>query len=594
MTSTPDSRHKATSSLGWMAFETTWIFLLFFLVAGAPPPDVGESHYLLKARHYWQPGWCSRDLFLASRDVHQTFYWTLGWTAHVFPLEAAAWLGRGVTWLLLAMTWQRLSWAVVPRPLVSLLAAGITLLLWRHFHMAGEWVVGGVEAKGLAYALVFAALREVACQRWRAALLLTGLAGAWHVLVGGWTAVALGVAWGLEGRQRVPARMLLPAALMAGVLALPGLLPALALDRGVERNTTIEAARIYVFDRLDHHLVYHRFPGWYITRWQLMVAGWLAVWWWRRKDAAGSRVQRVVLGAVVIAGAGIALDQGLVGLARWRQWSDLEYQRMAAPLLRYYWFRLADALIPVGLVLGLASGLEAMARQRPRQVAGLTAVAVLLAGLNVADLLYWRQRYRLPGAIMQPRPTAESWPKSWFDPRTWADEARLAQARRADAGQHAAEEAGALARPPRGAPPAGGPRAARQWYDDWRDVCRWIAAHTPPDALFLTPREQQTFKWYAGRAEVVNFKDVPQDVASLLEWKRRLDALYPRDPAHRRYDLAAFSDAELVALARQYGADYLVVDATRTPRRIGLPRLYPAVREENRSFDVYRVPPVLP
>lgn len=573
-----DGGRKVTVGWGLACLETVWVFLIFFLVAGSPPPDVGESHYLVKAKHYWQPDWCPGDLFLDSRDAHQIFYWTFGWTTRLMSLEWAAWLGRVTTWSLLAWGWRRLSWAVVPRPLAALLSAGWFLLLMRHFHLAGEWVVGGVEAKGFAYVLVFLALEAVIRARWQLALLLAGGAGAWHVLVGGWTAVALAVAWLLAGRQRPSLWKLGPAALTGLAMALPGLLPAISLDRGIDRQTVREALRIYVFERLDHHLVYHRCPYWQIARWQILLVAWLAAWWWRRGDVRGNHLQRVVAGAVAIAATGAALDQLLVLLARWWDWSSVEYQETAAFLLRYYWFRLADALVPAGLALGLVSGLFDLGQRRPRLATGLTTLGVLLLGLHLADIVYWRHRYRIPGAIMQPRPTAESWPKSWFDPRTWADERRIRGAgatRQAVLGQ---------------ALPAAGPQAVRQWYDDWRAVCRWVAEHTPPDALFITPREQQTFKWYAGRAEVANFKDVPQDAASLREWKRRLDRLYPRDAAHRRLDLAAFSDAELIELAHQCNARYVIVDATRCPRRIGLARLYPALREENRSFDVYRVP----
>ena len=104
---------------------------------------------------------------------------------------------------------------------------------------------------------------------------------------------------------------------------------------------------------------------------------------------------------------------------------------------------------------------------------------------------------------------------------------------------------------------------------------------TPADALFLTPREQQTFKWYAGRAEIVSWKDVPQDARGLIEWKQRLEEIYPRDQAHQQRDLAAFSDAELLQLARKYRATYIVIDRTRSGRRIGLPKVYPAGDEES-------------
>src|SRR6187397_1828978 len=110
------------------AFEVVWIFLIFFLFAGTLPPDVGESHYLVQAKHYWQPSWCAGDLLLESRDAHAVFYWTFGWVTKIASLSATAWICRAVTCLLLAWSWQRLSWAIVPKPLLSLLTAGLMLL----------------------------------------------------------------------------------------------------------------------------------------------------------------------------------------------------------------------------------------------------------------------------------------------------------------------------------------------------------------------------------------------------------------------------------------------------------------------------------
>src|SRR5262245_47852525 len=110
-------------------FEVVWIFLVFFIVAGSQPPDVGESHYLVKAKHYWQPAWCAGDLLCESHDAHGTFYWTFGWVTRLASLTATAWIGRAITWGLLAWSWRRLSWALVPQPLVSLLSAGLLLLL---------------------------------------------------------------------------------------------------------------------------------------------------------------------------------------------------------------------------------------------------------------------------------------------------------------------------------------------------------------------------------------------------------------------------------------------------------------------------------
>ncbi len=63
-------------------------------------------------------------------------------------------------------------------------------------------------------------------------------------------------------------------------------------------------------------------------------------------------------------------------------------------------------------------------------------------------------------------------------------------------------------------------------YRDWLAVCAWIREETPEDSLWLTPRYQQTFPWYALRAEVVNWKNVPQDAEKIVEWSQRMRDVY--------------------------------------------------------------------
>jgi hypothetical protein len=559
---TPPARQATSSPGGGLrlaAFEVAWILLIFFLFAGAPPPDVGESHYLTKARHYWDPAWCAGDLFLESKDAHWTFYWTFGWVTKFCSLGASAWIGRALTWGLLAWSWRRLSWAIVPQPLHSLLSAGLLLFLLRNFHLAGEWIVGGVEAKGFAYVLVFLALEGIVRGRWRAALLLAGAAGAFHVLVGGWTVVAIGVAWLAAGRERPKLVSLIPAAIGGLALALPGLIPAVLLNRGVPEDASRLAARIYVFDRLAHHLVFHRFSVVCQARYAVLLAAWLPLAWSVRKEAGPWRLQLVAAGAVAIGLAGVVIDQALVLMAPLRGWSIEEFQLQAAPLLRYYWFRMSDSLVPVGVSLAAVWWLARLQRERPAWGSWLMIGAIVGASANVADMAYWRSRRPVPGAIVQPRPTADSGPQWWL-----ADQPTVG--------------------------PNPGAATVDQWMDDWKAICRWAKANTPPDARFLTPRHQQTFKWYAERSEVANWKDVPQDAASLVEWRSRLSALYPRDRLHHAQDLAAHSDEDLLKLAQTYQAGYIIIDRTRSRRPIALPRVYPLLREENPSFDVYRVP----
>ena len=130
----------------WRSIEVILIFGCLLMFAGQIPPDVNESHYLPKAKHFWDPTWCAGDLFLGSSFSHWLFYVTTGWLTRFLSLAATAWVGRIVTWLLFAYAWQRLSWRVISIRWFSIFSSILFLLLNDRFHMAGEWVVGGFEA----------------------------------------------------------------------------------------------------------------------------------------------------------------------------------------------------------------------------------------------------------------------------------------------------------------------------------------------------------------------------------------------------------------------------------------------------------------
>lgn len=101
----------------------------------------------------------------------------------------------------------------------------------------------------------------------------------------------------------------------------------------------------------------------------------------------------------------------------------------------------------------------------------------------------------------------------------------------------------------------------------WIEVQRWVQAHTPRDALLLTPPILEGFRTYARRSE---FADWKQGTLSMfheafgVEWQRRLSRLVRR-PMHARavvnlalnYD--ALTAADLTALAREYGITHAVV-----------------------------------
>ncbi len=568
-----------TNSTALAVVEILLLVTLFFVLAGEAPPSVNEAHYLAKAKHYWNPDWCRGDIFLESADAHLMFYWSFGWLTRFLSLETVAWIGRGVTWGLLAWSWRRLSVALLPGPLCSLLTAALFATLLRLGHMAGEWVIGGVEAKGFAYVFVLLGLEALVRDRWQRMWILFGVAAAFHVLVGGWSVVAAMIAWCCYGRERPAWISMLPSLVVGGLLALLGLVPTLALSMGVTPDVVSTANAIYVHQRLAHHLLFHQILSqrltfdlaylgiqpivvpvshlYFLRHAALVLIGVglcryvqptkpvasqpekanlqaMMAWRYVQPTTPVARLCWFVVGSVVIASIGIAIDQ-----------ATMYREALAAQLLRYYWFRLSDVMVPMGVALLGALAIIQLRLTSRRSAEWALAAVILLVTLNTADVFARR----------------------WFDPRPSAVVQSQSHGDSSD--------------------------ERRGQYHDWLAVCDWIARTTPTDEVFLTPRHQQTFKWYAQRGEVVAWKDVPQDAAGVLEWRRRMDDIFPRQV--RGYDLSAHSDVELLKLARKYHFRYIVVDRSRGGRTLGFARVYPTpqttVESDRRSiYEVYRLP----
>ena len=525
----------SVGSIGRQCWEAWLICLIFLIYAGDPAPAINEAHYLAKAKNFWQPEWCANDLFVASGKAHTTFYLTFGWLTQFVSLPAAAWIGRLVGWLMLAFGWQRLCWAVVPVRYASLLAVVIWLAAIEHGNLAGEWVVGGIEAKVPAYGFVLLALEQMVRNRWRFVWPLLGAASAFHVLVGGWSVLAAGIVWLAAGKQRGRlVEQILPLAIGGG-LALFGLLPALWLSQGTSDADATAAARTYVYQRIPHHLLPASFQlHWYVRHGLLIALTTTIVLIQIRTQAPDRRLRAVgwfAVGAVLLALVGL-----LIGT------SPPSHPDLAAKLLRYYWFRLTDAAVP--LTLAIATVRLLAVPSRLGRAPSITIASLLLA---VSTLLVARHSLQ----------------------------------------HHVAAIPASCDRAAQGHLPAT-PLADRQAvYEDWQRVCAWVRDNTDRQAVFLTPRHQQTFKWYADRAEVVNFKDVPQDVPNLKAWQGRFDRVFPQELGRTRVTIQY---AELEKFKQEFGARYLIIDRRIAPYRFPLQQVYPTAWEQNAYYAVYRLP----
>ena len=521
--SSPDAAPRPHS-----AREVFLVFLLFATVAWSIPPDVNEAHYLSKARHLWDPSWCAGDSFLESTGAHGTFFVAFGWLTTLVSFSIAAWVGRLVTWFFLAWSWQRLCSSFLQIRWASLVAAGLFAALLEWGPMAGEWVLGGLESKGLAYALVFFALAALARGKWNHVWPLLGCAASMHVLVGGWSVVAAFIAWMLSAGERPQLRHMLPALLLGFLLSLPGLLPAIAMNTGVDAESVRVANRAYVFERLSHHLVFSSLPPVFIARHVGLIAMTVLVASRCSWQESQLRLLRFVLAAVGIGVAGVLIE--LIA----RHDTDL-----AASLLRFYWFRLSDVAVPLGAALCWITYQRQQTTRRPVFARVLLVAAIGLGGACVGHALWQSSTDLRPPAIIQGMPSGES---------------RSAAIRR---------------------------------YRQWRAACEWINENCEQGAIVLTPRYQQTMKWYAQRGEVANWKDIPQSALGIVAWRKRMEEFYPRDLAWK--GLVSHGEARLQELAAEYGFTYILLDRTRSKRPLQFQRVYPT-NSQQVDYEVYRLP----
>ena len=602
--------------------EIALVFGLLWLFGGWPVPDVNEQYYIGKAIHFWHPGYLPTDQFLDTQDSHWFFYATFGIFSFLFSPTALAWFGRLLAWILTAWSWQRLSRTIIDQPWVSVLTAAAFLFYIDVFHLAGEWLVGGVEGKSFAFPLVFLGLAAFLRGQFNRAWIYLGAASAFHVLVGGWTVLACLVCWTAteirSGKFWRSLRTMLPGLLVGGGLSLIGLVPALALDAGTSAQTVREAHRIYVFERLSHHLVPSALSWTFLFRFGLLTLLWicfgrLSLWRHNASDQDKARDKRFdgfVLAAVSFAMIGMILDFGSLFAMR-AGW--LDNRDCMAGLLRFYWFRLSDWVVPLGTAFGfslilLQSGKRLFAQDENTTNETTRTVGCMIVWLVVGCVAYaiiktimWDyslarakaltvdpdypvipvavEACAFPAALL-----VSGWIACLFSwlrfKRTDRTLSTLSVCDPIVCGlgllafvlvglaplDYAANRLNLRCSTvlPRSNPPK------ESISDGWLDVCRWIAdpKHTDPNAVFLVPRGCDSFKWNAHRAMVGAWKEIPQDAASIVKWYRLMEEMYafPGEKGVQRWNqplvmvLIAKGRARVQQECEKEKIDYIVIE----------------------------------
>ena len=542
----------------WRVWLLIWLSLLTFAFVRTPVPGLNESHYLTRARHFYDPAWLAGDFFLESSSPHGFFYAACGWLTLLLPLSATAILGRVVSLAVVVWGWQSMLRRLRMPALAPLWSCWCFLLLAAIGNLSGEWLVGGFESKVFAWGLSFAAAGQILSHRWILAGGLGGLAVSFHPIVGGWAALCATVAtlalwWrerprpavstanprgeelpgppcGAEERFTLPtaARLLATCGVFV-LLAAPGLWPAMRMLRDTNPRDAYYGDYLQVFYRLAHHLDPMVFSPLAWAGYGVLLAVWVAALVFERagRQRAG-RFPRPAVGLVwwrwFVCGSLVLGLAGLLAGAGPRPPAEMPGFAWRMKLLKFYPFRLVDILLPLAVAVEFCQLLWQWLADRKQAQAAVS----LICGLAFA------------ASLLLPAPDRR---------------------------------------------PAGMSPAVQR---DWVAACRWIAEQTPEDAVFLGPNASWGFRWWAMRREYVSYKDAPQDASGLIEWNRRLK-LVSRwaeerwdDPALAAAGRGGYSQADLQWLRRETGITHLLV------QRLGPFAVEPLY--ENDTFRVYRLP----
>ena len=194
---------------------------LALVLYGAPVPRLSEELYLPLVRHTGDAAFLAGDWTMRGPfGEHWVFDHLLGPVAAAVPLVWFGWVGRIVTWSVLAFLLVRLGRRFGLSP--ALAGTGVALWLVMNQSLIGfDWMFGTFEAKTVADCFVVGALLAATSERVPLAVIGLGLAVSLHPGIGGWAALTGGVALLTVPRTRRAALRWAPAGVL---LAAPGVL----------------------------------------------------------------------------------------------------------------------------------------------------------------------------------------------------------------------------------------------------------------------------------------------------------------------------------------------------------------------------------
>jgi hypothetical protein len=353
-----------------------------------------------------------------------------------------------------------------------------------------------------------------------------GAAISLHILVGGYAFFCIVVAALLNKTWRSEWRRLI---YQSWPLFITGVFGLQAVIQQILPQSNVDATRaweIYVQFRNPHHVLPSAWGGYAWMALLVLATGLFLIMYFNGKANTSCFVAAYALGSVFLFLIGLVLFA--VG---------------QTPLLRFYWFRFPDVMVPLMSAVIIALFLGDVSEGGPVE-------HTLLRGfLPALQAILWRVFPIIFIAV------------------TIVNSFQSLHRLQAEF------------------------RDSRQPNSDpMLSTLEWISENTPQQAIFLVDPSLSDFYLHAQRAMFVSWKHTPHSAAEILEWYERITLCNGnRVPEKRGYDsleelrtdFYTLDEDQISQIARLYGISYYL---GLTDQQLGFERVY-----SNSSFAVYRV-----
>ncbi len=338
--------------------------------------DMGnEIDVLPLAKQFADPTWIPKDWYLNQAPGYRLLFATLfGNLIVAWGFLATSILGRLMCYILVALglvlIGQRLGLTLI------LLLTAIGLFLYVNPEQgiaAKEWLVGGLEAKAIAYGWVLLAIAYLLRYQYSAAALLLGLATSFHVLVGGWAALILFAQMMLKQGMQMPRLDHLRLVLIYLLFSCFAIPPVIDQLFSGPTSYAIAPSFIYVFLRLPHHLYP---PAWEPVVWLRLIGCLFCLVFSMRvlhqhsKDSSNPYYQAQVdlFQLTLLSLVPFAIGVIIAPFDQQGSW------------LQFYPFRVGDVLLPLNTSLLLACAVQrTVTRQQIVRIGCISWIAIACA-----------------------------------------------------------------------------------------------------------------------------------------------------------------------------------------------------------------------